>query len=299
MKHGWLTKAGPYKVEHVACPRPSRPVDLKHPPLGLLHTTQGPTIEGALSVFRTHYAPHFTVGGDSKKRGRILQHVPLGEMAAALMNAAGGVETNREVRVQIEIVGFCAAKAWLPKEPTLSMLIALLAELRDAADIPLNHPTVARNHEKWMHATGWVGHADAPENDHTDPGHLDYAALLARARTVADVGRAKAKKKPRKTLPLSKTKAVQKAAKRAVPHPLCPAVKVSAADMNAHVRDNAGSLAKKPKAAPRTPKRHYYTEKKQVKLKKGERIAFQPGKGYYAKPAKGSSAARSGKRRSP
>jgi hypothetical protein len=68
MRAGWLAHAGDHKVEHVTWPYVAAlpTIDLRHPPLGLLHTTQGPTIEGALSVFRQHYAPHFTVGVDAR-----------------------------------------------------------------------------------------------------------------------------------------------------------------------------------------------------------------------------------------
>jgi hypothetical protein len=106
MKTGWLTRAGAFRVEHVPYPYLGSPVNTYAPAKGLLHTTQGSSIEGALSVFRVHYAPNFTVGADAKKKVRILQHAPLGVMGHALANKAGGVETNRVVRAQIEIVGF-------------------------------------------------------------------------------------------------------------------------------------------------------------------------------------------------
>lgn len=221
MQTGWLTHAGPYKVEHMPMPRPGLPVDLAHPPLGLIHTTQGPTIEGALSVFRQHYAPTFTVGVDAKRRGRLVQHVPLGEMAAALMNAAGGVETNRVVRVQIEVVGYALNTVWLPSEPTRSMLVALLAELEHAAGIPLRHPIVVRDPVKWRAASGWVGHVDAPENDHVDPGKLNYRRLFQLAGEELELG-AQVRPKPRKHLPvISKTAALKRRAKKTPPHPLC------------------------------------------------------------------------------
>lgn len=181
----WLRRVGDWRVEHVPYDYLTGQVDLDAPPKGLLHTTQGSTIEGALSVFRVHYAPNFTLGPDARKRVRVLQHAPLGTMGQALANKSGGVETNRVVRAQIELVGFSQFQAkWLPEGETLRALIALMDEVGQACNIPLAHVTVDRDPAKWAKATGWVGHRDCPENDHVDPGSFDYrkAFDLIRAR---------------------------------------------------------------------------------------------------------------------
>jgi hypothetical protein len=49
-----------------------------------------------------------------------------------------------------------------------------------------------------MAATGWVGHIDAPENDHVDPGKLNYRRLFQLAGATDDIGAAPVKPKPRK-----------------------------------------------------------------------------------------------------
>ena len=66
----WLETAGKFTVEHVPCPHFSEPVNLAGPRTGVIHTTEGGSIDGAMSVFRQHFAPHFVVG-----QGRILQLV--------------------------------------------------------------------------------------------------------------------------------------------------------------------------------------------------------------------------------
>lgn len=208
MRQGWLTKVGPYRVEHVPYSYLGAHVALSAPAKGLLHTTEGATIEGALSVFRQHYAPNFTVGPDTHKKIRVLQHAPLGVMGHALANKSGGVETNRVVRAQIEIVGFSVLdRKWLPAEPTLAALVELMFALEEACDIPRRHVDVGRDSHLWDAASGWVGHRDAPENDHVDPGLFNYKAVFTRMALVADPPLAKTQPKPRAvdkatTLPL-------------------------------------------------------------------------------------------------
>lgn len=233
MRKGWLTKAGAYKVEHITWPYVAGlpDVDVSHPPLGLLHTTQGPTVEGALSVFRERYAPHFTVGVDAKLRPRIIQHVPLGKLAAALQNDPGGVETNREVRVQIEIVGYARKTIWLPAKPTLSRLAALLAELEGAAGIPLTRAIVGRDPARWRTAKGWLGHVDAPENEHWDPGKLNYPRLLQLAGEQLELGHpvnAKPKKAIAAPLDAVDRAVLIRRAKKTPPAPLCGGARVAA-----------------------------------------------------------------------
>src|SRR5262245_45737044 len=96
----WLSSALMYSVEPVTVPNQTAAVVLSKPPAGVMHTTEK-TFEDALAVFKVHYAPHFLVGAS-----RILQLAPLGITAAALRHPAGGGETNRWARAQIEIAAF-------------------------------------------------------------------------------------------------------------------------------------------------------------------------------------------------
>src|SRR5262245_58042937 len=66
------------------------------------HTTEGSSAQGAFNAFRAHRSdPHFTV--DATK---IFQHIDTGKAARALRNLEGGVQTNRDSAIQIEVVGF-------------------------------------------------------------------------------------------------------------------------------------------------------------------------------------------------
>lgn len=216
MRKGWLSHAGKFRVEHYPCPNPGEPVDFGAPAKGILHTTEG-SLPSALAVFRRHFAPTFTVAP-----GRILQHVPLGTMAAALENHSGGVQTNRDCRVQIEVVGFSQKTLWLPHSSTLAPLASLMRVLVQAAGIPLRHVPVGRNPRMWERTSGWLGHIDVPENSHWDPGHVDYHRLLRVAQLSqhpvhrAPPGWIEVKPKPRKTDRV-RTLALRARARRAKP----------------------------------------------------------------------------------
>lgn len=222
MRRGWINSiTGGFTVEHLPCPNPGQLVDVDAPAKGLLHTTEG-SLESALNVFLRHFAPTFTVGQDRKGRVRILQHVPLGRMAAALENHRGGVETNRVCRVQIEIAAFSEHRLWQPSPQVAAALAALMHALSNLEEIPLRHPAVLRDPTMWVRAAGWVGHIDAPENTHWDPGAFDYARLFKLAAAVPNAKRPKVKlrAKPKRYRP--RTILLKRAAKRAAPAPLCP-----------------------------------------------------------------------------
>jgi hypothetical protein len=192
----WLTTADRYEVERIACPHPGEPVDLAHPPAGVLHTVEG-SWDGGMAVFRAHFAPHFLVGRDRLGRIRVAQLVPLGMLACALENRPGGGETNRWVRAQIEVVGYSQEAPWLPDPATLDALVALMQTLEQVAEIPFSRPFgVEMPTKPWTaddnsHRTsgifgtkpGWYGHIDLPENAHWDPGYLQWDALFAHTPT--------------------------------------------------------------------------------------------------------------------
>lgn len=193
MKKLWLNKTsdGKFPIAHIACPHPAGNIDLARPAAGVMHTTEGGWDSG-LSVFRVHYSPTFLVGAK-----RIAQLVPLGQMTAALENAAGGVETNRWARVQIEVVGHSKQTPYSFDAGTTDALASLLATLKVECGIPLTRPypdvmppgpwavkSFKRRHDgKWGKTAGWFGHVEIPENEHWDPGALDWSALLTVAKT--------------------------------------------------------------------------------------------------------------------
>lgn len=196
MQKGWISKAGSYTVEHVPCPDYAGNVDESAPAKGVLHTTEGSGIEGALAVFKQHYAPHFLVGRDTKGKVRILQLLPLGRAAAALEHKT--TPTNSVARVQIEIVGFSKAARWLPDHEVSKALAALLGVLRLVAGISLIYfPNHTRDTLVWTSRSGWFGHSGVPGNTHWDPGALDVNALFGMVATRSPVV---VKPKPTKTI---------------------------------------------------------------------------------------------------
>ncbi|MCW1990962.1 UNVERIFIED_ORG: hypothetical protein M2425_002414 [Bradyrhizobium japonicum] len=155
------------------------------------HTTEGSSAEGAFGAFRANRSdPHFTV--DSSK---IYQHIDTGKAARALRNAAGGVQTNRDSAIQIEVVGFAHRQKVMG---TLKNVQKLCNWLEAEHGIPkvwpngLPKPAVNgrdpgghnRSAANWDNKGGHYGHSQVPENTHWDPG---YTAIEA-AFVIADAG---------------------------------------------------------------------------------------------------------------
>jgi hypothetical protein len=140
------------------------------------HTTEGSNTAAAFEAFRSHKSdPHFTVDGM-----KIYQHVDTSNAARALRNPPGGVETNKESAIQIELVGFAGSR----KNPAALKNLARLcrwieAEHGVARVWPNGPPKVAvngrdpgghnRNAETWQAQSGHFGHCHVPENTHWDP----------------------------------------------------------------------------------------------------------------------------------
>lgn len=142
------------------------------------HTTEGHSADDAMAVYAAKRVdPHFTV--DAKT---IYQHVDTGESARALVNLSGGVQTNRDAAIQIELVGF----AHRPKDPVALTQVARLCRwIESTHDVPRQWPSgppkPARNGrdpgghrrdpEVWDSQGGHYGHCHVPENSHWDPGY--------------------------------------------------------------------------------------------------------------------------------
>lgn len=163
----------------------------------VLHTTEGGSVPGYSGGSS---APNFTV---DCLRGVVYQHFPVNMSSRALKNAKGGVETNTDGAVQIEIIGTCDPRSAVnPYVPTLMLskmgaLIDLLVWISKETGIPLvstPRPWVAypasygkrasqrMSFTEWDSFRGVCGHQHVPENDHGDPGSLDVSAILAAAR---------------------------------------------------------------------------------------------------------------------
>lgn len=187
----WLTKAGDFTVEQIGgIPHfPQSVIDGCR--TGVLHTTEGASIEGAMSVFKTHFAPHFVLGKDAHGTVRVQQLVPVGFIGAAL------VTHNNLAIVQVEMVGFSKEAPWFPDDETAAALAGLMAACRDEYGIPLSRPWADgvygkatandphRNGGQFGKISGWFGHGDVPAPDsHWDPGALQWSRVFAIAAKI-------------------------------------------------------------------------------------------------------------------
>ena len=142
------------------------------------HTTEGSSAEGAFSAFRTHRSdPHFTVNATT-----IFQHIDTSQAARALRNAPGGVQTNRDSAIQIEVVGFAHRPKGAATLRNVQRLCNWIEETHNIPNVwPSGPPKPAvhghdpgghnRNVANWDTKGGHYGHSQVPENTHWDPGY--------------------------------------------------------------------------------------------------------------------------------
>lgn len=187
----WWTRAGEYPIRRKESPRPGGQAYL---PLGparavILHTTEGPSVEGAWGTLNEKAAaPHFIVG-----ENRIVQCRPLTAQAATVHNHNGGF-------IQIEAVGYSKLGLHDLTPETFKPLAALADKIHVELDIPLRRPdqwsdklpagvwasnNPRRRSRLALSFHGWVGHIEIPDQEpswHWDPGSFNYTALFAAAR---------------------------------------------------------------------------------------------------------------------
>lgn len=155
------------------------------PPKGVLHTTEGSLVSGAIGAFRANNSwPHFLVA----QSGDVWQFVTTSLAARALRNLSGGVETNRDHAVQIEVVGFAAQPAahppaqWDALRALMRWVEATEGVMPTAPPLPFasryGQPGTRMSPAVWNAYNGWCGHSHVPENLHWDPGMIDLASLL-------------------------------------------------------------------------------------------------------------------------
>ncbi|MGP3752214.1 hypothetical protein [Streptomyces sp. IBSNAI001] len=181
--------------------------------VGVMHTTEGWTVP---SYGGGGSAPNFTALPDIKNKKLVwYQHFDFDVSSRALVNKSGGVETNTANAVQVELVGTCDerhATTWDGKRAGVDYIFWpdapdwALAELakfvkwaHDEHSIPLRSTVSWKAYKKgqvggsygangvrltgaqWNAYYGWLGHQHVPENDHGDPGDLNFARVLALA----------------------------------------------------------------------------------------------------------------------
>ncbi len=186
---------------------------------GVVHTTEGRTLP---DYNGGSIAPTVTGVPDiAAKKILWYQHYDVDESARALANKLGGVETNTANAFQIELVGTCDAThtttwdgkqagvgyiywpaapdwalaevAWLVRWLNVNHAVPLTC-VRDwlAYGTDPRRPGVTpasygasparMTFDRWRAFTGWCGHQHVPENDHGDPGAMDFARVIAIAK---------------------------------------------------------------------------------------------------------------------
>lgn len=176
-------------------------------PKGLIHTTEGFTLDSAMGAYRGNgYAPHVTIGPHPAggERTQRWQHYPFSSRSSTLADASGGVRTNRLWVYQVEVVGTCDDKwksgkwAWLHVDNWPAWyrddVADLMADWEDWFGIPRRssvrfapYPSSygkgasqRLSGTEFTAYTGWLGHQHAPENTHGDPGDLVITDLFRR-----------------------------------------------------------------------------------------------------------------------
>lgn len=165
------------------------------PNKGVLHTTETTTLPGYQNGAQ---APHLTIVPDLKAQKLVpYQHYDSARPSRALVDQAGGVQTNNDGAFQIELVGSCS-KSYVakyggifwpdPPQWAKDQLLEILAKVNSDRGIPMRGPargwlpypasygsTRARmSPTEWDNFAGWCGHQHVPENDHGDPGDLSW-----------------------------------------------------------------------------------------------------------------------------
>lgn len=165
----------------------------------LLHTTEGTSYAGARASYsRNGFAPNVTVGPHPSKAKTVKawQHIPLDQRSTTLADSSGGIRTNRDYVIQVEIVGFADLKQaaryarWLGVDAWPDWykqgVAKILNDILDAKPIPrrctvrwVTYPSSYGLGASQRLSTsefdayrGILGHQHAPENSHGDPGDL-------------------------------------------------------------------------------------------------------------------------------
>ena len=140
------------------------------------HTTEGSSASGAMGPYRANKSdPHFTVDSTT-----IYQHIDTNSTARALANPPGGVQTNRDSAIQIEVVAFAGKPKNIATLKNVAKLCRWIETTHGVPKVwPNGFPRVGsrdpgghnRNASNWNDKGGHYGHSQVPENTHWDPGY--------------------------------------------------------------------------------------------------------------------------------
>lgn len=160
------------------------------PKRGVLHTTESTDYEPSQTTYYgRHDPPHFTIERKSGGGAQVYQHYSINNGARALANPAGGVETNRQGAIQIEIAWKASKIQSLPNDfkDDLKLLMRWIEAQTGIqriappffGDEAYGSGSISRmSNATWNSYNGWCGHQHVPENLHWDPGPIDIAYLL-------------------------------------------------------------------------------------------------------------------------
>ncbi len=149
-------------------------------------------------------APHLTY---NPKDRTWVQHTHLDVASRALKNEYGGVQTNRERALQVEIICYSNKliadqrdyRLWVGDLPSEAYedLAEFLAWTHASFDVEMNWPGkralsysaanvpgFRMRAREWDSFAGVCGHQHVPENYHWDPGALDWWHLMALANAI-------------------------------------------------------------------------------------------------------------------
>jgi len=177
------------------------------------HTTEGTTLP---SYGGGASAPTITAVPDiANRRLKWYQHFDIDRSARALVNKSGGVQTNSANCVQVELVGTCdpetrdrwraAGRSFIfwPDAPdwALAEVAKFVRWLSTYHRVQIKSTVTWRAYPgsygnspvrlsgaQWNAYYGHLGHQHVPENDHGDPGNIDFARIVQHALAGTDTG---------------------------------------------------------------------------------------------------------------
>lgn len=157
----------------------------------VLHRTEGGSAAGAFSAYADGGIPHFTWEWSSRGKW---QHFDTNIAASALRNDSGGVQTNKDGAIQVEIVGFSANTRDI-SDAELKWYGEAIREICQVEGIDMGKfltfyddksgfTLATRTAQQRMTFAAWdafngvCGHQHVPENLHWDPGAFNYPRML-------------------------------------------------------------------------------------------------------------------------
>jgi hypothetical protein len=168
----------------------------------LLHSTEGGSITSAVGAYRANNSwPHATIDCTERTMAR---HNDWTLAARSLRNEAGGVETNRDgtIHIQLELVGFAENPAdsfggrddleWLGQEiigplcRNYNVPIASSVAWMPYPDSYGKDAPQRLSQSGWDSYSGVLGHQHVPENSHGDPGLIPINLILQAARNESE-----------------------------------------------------------------------------------------------------------------